>query len=85
MQTTSQTELGSRIRSIVSDQLGVATDEIRSESRIADDLGADSLDVVELVMQLEDEFDIEVPDDAAEAIRTVGDVERYVAEHVPQA
>ncbi len=85
MRTISQTELGTRIRSIVSDQLGVETDEIRSESRIADDLGADSLDVVELVMQLEDEFDIEVPEDAAEAIRTVGDVERYVAEHVAQA
>jgi acyl carrier protein len=84
MQSTSETELGMRIRSIVSDQLGVAKDEIRSESHIADDLGADSLDVVELVMQLEDEFDIEVPDEAAESIRTVGDVERYVAEHVPR-
>ena len=84
MQPTSHAELGSRIRTIVSDQLGVATDEIRSDSKIADDLGADSLDVVELVMQLEDEFDIEVPDEAAETIRTIADVEKYVLEHVAQ-
>ena len=75
-------ELGSRIRSIVSEQLGVSASDVHSESNILDDLGADSLDVVELVMQLEDEFDIEVPDEEAEAIRTVADVERYVAAHV---
>lgn len=85
MQTTLPAELGSRIRSIVSDQLGVSRDEIRSDSKIADDLGADSLDVVELVMQLEDEFDIEVPDEAAESIRTIADVEKYVADHVARA
>ena len=79
------TELGERIRAIVSDQLGVESGEIQADSKIADDLGADSLDVVELVMQLEDEFDIEVPDEAAESIRTIADVERYVAEHVAQA
>ena len=54
---------------------------IAPEANILDDLGADSLDVVELVMAIEDEFDIEVPDEAAEAIRTIADVERYVAEH----
>ena len=85
MQANTSTELGERIRAIVSDQLGVEAGEIQAESKIADDLGADSLDVVELVMQLEDEFDIEVPDEAAESIRTIADVERYVAEHVAQA
>lgn len=75
-------ELGPRIRDIVSAQLGVSASEVHPESNILDDLGADSLDVVELVMQLEDEFDIEVPDEDAETIRTVADVERYVAAHV---
>ena len=75
-------ELTGRIRTLVAEQLGVDVAEIKSNASILDDLGADSLDVVELVMALEDEFDIEVPDDAAESIRTVGDVERYVAEHV---
>ena len=75
-------QLDSRIRTIVSEPLGVAASQIHSESKILEDLGADSLDVVELVMQLEDEFDIEVPDEEAEAIRTVADVERYVAAHL---
>ncbi|MGI9591496.1 MAG: acyl carrier protein [Myxococcota bacterium] len=74
-------ELGDRIRTLVSEQLGVDPGEIAPEANILDDLGADSLDVVELVMAIEDEFDIEVPDEAAESIRTVADVERYVAEH----
>ena len=75
-------DVASRVRTIVAEQLGVDIAEIASESKILDDLGADSLDVVELVMTLEDEFDIEVPDEAAEAIRTIADVERYVTEHV---
>jgi acyl carrier protein len=74
--------IGQRIRTLVAEQLGVDPAEIASESSILDDLGADSLDVVELVMAIEDEFDIEVPDEDAEAIRTVADVERYVAELV---
>ncbi len=76
------TDLGERVRSIVADQLGVDLAEIRPDSSILDDLCADSLEIVELMMVLEDEFEIEVPDDAAEAIRTVADVERYVSEHV---
>ncbi len=75
-------DLTNRIRTIVSEQFGVNMAEVTPDSNILDDLGADSLDVVELVMTLEDEFDIEVPDEAAESIRTIGDVERYVAEHV---
>ena len=66
----------------VAQQLGVEVSEIHTDSSILDDLGADSLDVVELVMQLEDEFDIEVPDEEAQTIRTVADVERYVASHI---
>lgn len=69
-----------RIREIVSQQLGVDAGELRSEADILQDLGADSLDVVELVMALEEAFDIEVPDEDVEGMRTLGDVERYVAE-----
>ena len=76
------TDLGERIRSIVAEQLGVDLAEIRPDSSILDDLCADSLEIVELMMVLEDEFEIEVSDAAAEAIRTVADVERYVSEHV---
>ena len=75
-------DLAERIRTIVSEQFGVNMAEVTPDSNILDDLGADSLDVVELVMTLEDEFDIEVSDEAAESIRTIADVERYVAEHV---
>ena len=75
-------DLADRIRAIVSEQFGVNMAEVTPDASILDDLGADSLDVVELVMTLEDEFDIEVPDKAAESIRTISDVERYVAEHV---
>ena len=75
-------DIADRIRTIIAEQLGIDTAEMSSDSNILDDLGADSLDVVELVMTLEDEFDIEVPDEAAESIRTIADVERYVAEHV---
>ncbi|MEE2677212.1 MAG: acyl carrier protein [Myxococcota bacterium] len=75
-------EVGDRVRALVSQQLGVEVSQVHSDSNILDDLGADSLDVVELVMQLEDEFDIEVPDEEAQTIRTVADVERYVASHI---
>lgn len=71
-----------QIRSIVAEQLGVELDDCTAEASILDDLGADSLDVVELVMALEDAFDIEVPDEDVEGIRTIGDVERYVSARV---
>ena len=70
--------LAIRIRSIVAEQLGVDAAEVTTEASILDDLGADSLDVVELVMTLEERFDIEVPDEDVEAMRTIGDVQRYV-------
>ena len=68
-----------KVRNIVAEQLGVDLAEVRPDARILDDLGADSLDVVEMVMSLEEAFDIEVPDEDVEELRTVADVERYVA------
>jgi acyl carrier protein len=62
----------------VAEQLGVDLAELRADASILDDLGADSLDVVEMVMSLEEAFDIEVPDEDVEEMRTVSDVERYI-------
>lgn len=67
-----------KIRAILAEQLDVEEDEITMESNIAEDLGADSLDVVDLIMSIEDEFEIEVPDDQVENIKTVGDVVNYI-------
>ena len=64
-------DIEQRVKNIVAEQLGVAEDEIKLESSFVDDLGADSLDTVELVMALEDEFEIEIPDEQAEKITTV--------------
>lgn len=66
------------IKAVVVDQLGVNADEVKEGSKFVEDLGADSLDVVELVMALEEKFDIEIPDDEAEKIRTVQDVVNYI-------
>jgi len=74
--------LQDRLRQLVSSQLGVDLDEIVTDARILDDLGADSLDVVELVMALEEAFDIVVPDEDIEGMLTIGDVESYVAGRV---
>jgi acyl carrier protein len=71
--------LQDRLRQLVSSQLGVELDEVVTDARILDDLGADSLDVVELVMALEEAFDIVVPDEDIEGMQTIGDVESYVA------
>jgi acyl carrier protein len=70
--------LSARVNSIVTDQLGVDKSSLSPEANLLDDLGADSLDVVELVMALEEEFSIEVPDDDVENIRTVGDIVQYI-------
>ena len=67
-----------KVISIVAEQLGVPKEEVTLESSIIEDLKADSLDVVELVMELEDEFDITIPDDDYEKLRTVGDAIRYI-------
>jgi len=67
-----------RVADIVSEQLGVDKDKISPETSFVNDLGADSLDTVELVMELEEEFDINIPDDAAEKIQTVGQAVDYI-------
>lgn len=70
-----------RIRQILCDQLDLEEDKVAMESDIVEDLAADSLDVVDLVMTMEDEFGIEVPDDQVENFRTVGDIVRFVEEN----
>lgn len=67
-----------RVKKVVVDQLDVNPDEVTPEASFVDDLGADSLDVVELVMGLEEEFDLEIPDEQAESITTVGAAVRYI-------
>jgi len=75
------TKITARVKEIVSDQMNVDKNEILDSSKFATDLGADSLDQVELVMELEEEFGITIPDDAAENILTVGDAIKYIVEH----
>jgi acyl carrier protein len=67
-----------RVRSIIADQLGITEEEIKPESKFIEDLGADSLDIVELIMAMEEEFQTEIPDEEAEKIRCVGDAIEYV-------
>ena len=69
------------VKEVVVEQLSVSPDEVKEESKFVEDLGADSLDVVELVMALEEKFDIEIPDDEAEKIQTVKDVIDYIESH----
>ncbi|MFZ5596197.1 MAG: acyl carrier protein [Bacillota bacterium] len=69
-----------KIKAIISEQLGVEEADITMESSFIEDLGADSLDIVELVMALEEEFDIIIPDEDAEKIRTVGEAVNYIKE-----
>ena len=71
-----------RVKAIVVEQLGVEADEVTPQSKFVEDLGADSLDVVELVMALEDEFDLEIPDEEAEKIVTVGEAAKSIESHV---
>ena len=70
-----------RVKNVIVDQLSVDADEVTLEASFVDDLGADSLDVVELIMGLETEFDIEIPDEDAEKISTVGDAVDYIKSH----
>jgi acyl carrier protein len=71
-------EVMQKITKVIVEKLGVTEDKVKPEAAFAEDLGADSLDQVELVMALEDEFDIEIPDDEAEKLKKVGDVIAYV-------
>ena len=68
----------SRVKAIIVEQLGVKEEDVKPEASFIDDLGADSLDTVELVMALEEEFEVEIPDEEAEKIKTVGDVYGYI-------
>ncbi len=72
--------LEERVTALIVDQLGVSKEEAVLSASFLDDLGADSLDIVELVMSLEEEFDIEIPDDDAEKIQTIGDAISYIKE-----
>ena len=74
-------ETADRVQKIVVEHLGVEADKVTQEASFIDDLGADSLDIVELVMAFEEEFGVEIPDDAAEKITTVGDATKYIEEH----
>ena len=71
-----------KVRSILCDQLDVNEEDVTMESSIAEDLGADSLDVVDLIMSLEDEFDLEVPDEQVENVKTVGDLVKFIEQSV---
>ena len=75
-------EVFEKVKGIIVEQLGVADTAVTLEASFIDDLGADSLDIVELVMALEEEFDIEIPDADAEKVTTVGDVVDYIKENV---
>ena len=73
-----------RVKKIVAEQLGVPEADVKNESSFVDDLGADSLDTVELVMAFEEEFNIEVPDEDAEKLQKVGDVVTYIEGKLPK-
>jgi acyl carrier protein len=77
-----ETNLEQRISEMIIEQLGATKEEIVPEASFIDDLGADSLDIVELVMAMEETFDIEIPDDDAEKIQTIGDAFSYVKERL---
>ena len=78
----SSEEVFEKVKGIIVEQLGVTEDTVTSEASFIDDLGADSLDIVELVMALEEEFDIEIPDTDAEKVVAVSDVVEYIKENV---
>jgi acyl carrier protein len=75
-------DVASRVKAIIVDKLGVDENEVVAEASFTNDLGADSLDTVELIMEFEKEFNIGIPDDQAENISTVGEAIKYVEEHV---
>ncbi len=77
-------DVAEKVKSIVAEQLGVKIEEVKEDSKFIDDLGADSLDTVELVMALEEEFGAEIPDEDAEKLTTVGDAVKYVQEKESQ-
>ena len=74
-------DIADRVKKIVVEHLSVEEEKVTENASFIDDLGADSLDTVELVMAFEEEFGVEIPDDAAEKIATVGDATKYIEEH----
>jgi acyl carrier protein len=80
--TANTSEIETRVKKIVVEQLGVKEDEITTDASFVDDLGADSLDTVELVMALEEEFETEIPDEDAEKIITIKDAVKYIVERM---
>ncbi len=78
----SSEEVFEKVKGIIVEQLGVSDTAVTMEASFIDDLGADSLDIVELIMGLEEEFDIEIPDADAEKVNSVGDVVDYIKDHV---
>ncbi len=75
------TNVESKVKGIIAEQLGVSEEEIKTTSSFIEDLGADSLDIVELVMAMEEEFEVEIPDEEAENIKTVQDAVNYINTH----
>ena len=70
--------IAEQVKDIIVNKLGVSEDEVKEDASFVEDLGADSLDIVELIMDMEEEFGIEIPDEAAEKIRTVGEAVQYI-------
>lgn len=75
------TDIEVKVRDLIVDKLGVEPSEVTMEASFANDLGADSLDTVELMMTFEKEFELSIPDDEAQAIKTVGDAVKYIEDH----
>ena len=73
-----------KVKSIIVDQLDIDEDKVTETASIADDLGADSLDIVDLVMRFEEEFDLEIPDEQVEKIKTVGDIVKFIEENTEE-
>lgn len=75
-------DIEKRVKEIIAEQLSIDVEEVKPEASFIEDLGADSLDTVELIMAFEEEFDLEIPDEEAEKIKTVGDAIEYIKKHV---
>lgn len=73
-------DIGQKVKEIIAEQLGISEDKVNDEASFTDDLGADSLDVVELILAFEEEFGVEIPDEDAEKMATVGDANKYITE-----
>jgi acyl carrier protein len=79
--TVAHADVETKVKAIIAEQLGVAQEQIKDASSFIEDLGADSLDIVELVMAMEEEFEVEIPDEQAENIKTVRDAVNYIGTH----